>query len=152
MSGYSLKKGNEDFFMEPGLPTVRHFDILLKASSLCLTKILDAPLLAYLQLKYLYMYVFFNLQIGKSLQSLLPAIQLYSAFSKYILGDRVTEVLPLLQYVVEHGNTTVYEWSYGEPPLSVEPDPVLIHLGDDEQGAGDQVIHLKGVTRVVSRL
>lgn len=48
-------------------------------------------------------------------------------------------MLPLLQYVVEHGNTTVYEWSYGEPPLSVEPDPVLIELDDEETGAGDQV-------------
>lgn len=48
-------------------------------------------------------------------------------------------MLPLLRYVVEHGNTTVYEWSYGEPPLSVEPDPIHIEIDDDEQGAGDQV-------------
>ncbi|XP_075976044.1 CDK5RAP3 protein homolog [Anticarsia gemmatalis] len=78
-------------------------------------------------------------EISKSLKPVLPGIELYSAFSKYILGDKATEVLPLLQYVVEHGNTTVYEWSYGEPPLSVEPDPIHIELDDEEQGAGDQI-------------
>ncbi|XP_047025908.1 CDK5 regulatory subunit-associated protein 3 [Helicoverpa zea] len=78
-------------------------------------------------------------KIGKSLKPLQPGIDLYSAFSKYILGDKCSEVLPLLQYVVEHGNTTVYEWSYGEAPLSVEPDPVHIELDDEDQGAGDQI-------------
>ncbi|KOB66664.1 putative CDK5 regulatory subunit associated protein 3, partial [Operophtera brumata] len=77
--------------------------------------------------------------IGKSLKPLLPAIELYSAFARYILGERAAPVLPLLQYVVEHGNTTVYEWSYGEPPLSVEPDPVHIELDDGDQAAGDQI-------------
>ncbi|CAH0723953.1 unnamed protein product, partial [Brenthis ino] len=76
-------------------------------------------------------------KIGKSLKPLKPAIELYSAFVKYILGE-ASEVLPLLQYVVEHGNTTVYEWTYGEPPLSVEPDPIHIEV-EDEQGAGDQI-------------
>ncbi|XP_026727222.1 CDK5RAP3-like protein [Trichoplusia ni] len=78
-------------------------------------------------------------KIGKNLKPLQPGIELYSAFSKYILGDKATEVLPLLQYVVDNGNTTVYEWSYGEPPLSVEPDPVHIELDDEDQGAGDQI-------------
>ncbi|KAJ2947326.1 hypothetical protein O0L34_g17040 [Tuta absoluta] len=78
-------------------------------------------------------------EIAKSLKPLQPCIDLYSSFSKHILGDRAQEVLPLLQYVVEHGNTTVYEWSYGEPPLSVEPDPIHIELDDEEQGDGDQI-------------
>ena len=34
----------------------------------------------------------------------------------------------------------MYEWSYGEAPLSVEPDPVHIEIDDEDQGAGDQVI------------
>ncbi|KAG6441698.1 hypothetical protein O3G_MSEX001996 [Manduca sexta] len=78
-------------------------------------------------------------KIGKSLKPLQPGFQLYSAFTKYILEDKAMEVLPLLQYVVEHGNTTVYEWSYGEPPLSVEPDPIHIEFEDEDQGAGDQI-------------
>ncbi|CAH2085801.1 unnamed protein product [Euphydryas editha] len=78
-------------------------------------------------------------KIGKSLKPLQPAIELYSAFTKYILGEQASEVLPLLKYVVEHGNTTVYEWSYGEPPLSIEPDPVHIELEEKDQAAGDQI-------------
>lgn len=46
----------------------------------------------------------------------------------------------MLQFVVHHGNVTVYEWSYGEPPLTVEPDPVHIELDDDDQGKGDKVL------------
>lgn len=79
-------------------------------------------------------------QIGKSLKPLLPAIELYSAFTKYILGDKAREALPLLKYVVDNGNTTVYEWSYGEPPLGVEPDPIHIEVEDEEApAAGDQI-------------
>lgn len=76
-------------------------------------------------------------KIGKSLKPLKPAIELYNAFVKYMLGD-ASEVLPLLQYVVEYGNTTVYEWTYGEPPLSAEPDPIHIEV-EEEHGAGDQI-------------
>ncbi|CAH2040205.1 unnamed protein product, partial [Iphiclides podalirius] len=78
-------------------------------------------------------------KIGNSLKPLLPAIELYSAFSKYVIGEEAPKVLPLLQYMVEHGNTTVYEWTYGEPPLSVEPDPIHIEVETDTQGAGDQI-------------
>ncbi|XP_035441293.1 CDK5RAP3-like protein [Spodoptera frugiperda] len=78
-------------------------------------------------------------KIGTSLKPLQPGIDLYAAFTKYILGDKASEVLPLLQFVVEHGNTTVYEWSYGEAPLSVEPDPIHIEIDDEDQGAGDQI-------------
>ncbi|KAJ0177645.1 hypothetical protein K1T71_006518 [Dendrolimus kikuchii] len=78
-------------------------------------------------------------QIGKSLKPLLPAIKLYSGFAQYILGDVASDPFPLLQYVVENGNTTVYEWRYGEPPLGIEPDPFHIEVDDEDQGAGDQI-------------
>lgn len=93
----------------------------------------------------------FSFQIGKSLKPLLPAIELYSAFTKYMLGERATEVLPLLQFVVERGNTTVYEWRYGEPPLKIEPDPVNIEFDDEEQqGSGDQVNTYKKICLFLS--
>ncbi|CAG4933894.1 unnamed protein product [Parnassius apollo] len=78
-------------------------------------------------------------KIGKSLKPLLPAVELYSAFTKYIIGEHAPKVLPLVQYMVEHGNTTVYEWTYGEPPLSIEPDPIHIELDSDNKAAGDQI-------------
>ncbi|XP_013166612.1 PREDICTED: CDK5RAP3-like protein [Papilio xuthus] len=77
-------------------------------------------------------------KIGKSLKPILPAIELYSAFTKYVLGDEAPQVLPLLKFMVEHGNTTVYEWTYGEAPLSVELDPIHIEV-DDDKAAGDQI-------------
>ncbi|KPI99454.1 CDK5RAP3-like protein [Papilio xuthus] len=77
-------------------------------------------------------------KIGKSLKPILPAIELYSAFTKYVLGDEASQVLPLLKFMVEHGNTTVYEWTYGEAPLSVEVDPIHIEV-DDDKAAGDQI-------------
>ncbi|XP_073952638.1 CDK5 regulatory subunit-associated protein 3 [Choristoneura fumiferana] len=77
--------------------------------------------------------------IGNSLKLIQPGIDLYSAFTKYVLRDKAPEVLPLLQFVVHHGNVTVYEWSYGEPPLSVEPDPVHIELDDEDKGSGDKI-------------
>lgn len=73
-------------------------------------------------------------KIGESLRPLLPAIELYEAFLKHILGDKKQAALPLLKYTVEHGNTTVYEWSYGEPPLTLEPDPLHIDFEDEEEG------------------
>ncbi|XP_038220146.1 CDK5 regulatory subunit-associated protein 3 [Zerene cesonia] len=78
-------------------------------------------------------------EIASSLKPVRPSIELYSAFTKYMLGEDASDVLPLLQYVVEHGNTTVYEWMYGEAPLSVEPDAIHIEIDDGKQGAGDQI-------------
>ncbi|GBP65621.1 CDK5 regulatory subunit-associated protein 3 [Eumeta japonica] len=77
-------------------------------------------------------------KIGSSLKPLTPAIDLYGAFLKYMMGDKAPEVFPILRYVIERGNTTVYEWTYGEPPLSVELDPIHIEI-EEEQGAGDQI-------------
>nr|SVE89938.1 EOG090X07S9 [Daphnia sinensis] len=52
-----------------------------------------------------------------------------AAFYRSFLGQIITNnseltCLPVLQYIIEHGNTTVYEWRYGEPPLRIE-EPVL---------------------------
>ena len=63
------------------------------------------------------------------------------------------EVLPTLQFLMEHGNVTTYQWIHGEAPLSVEEtalefgedekdedetaeDDGVIDFGDDDEGAG----------------
>ena len=38
--------------------------------------------------------------------------------------------------MIERGNVTTYEWTYGEPPLSVE-EPKLDFGDDDENAAAD---------------
>lgn len=65
-------------------------------------------------------------KIAKSVPSLLKAVNLYSSFSSN------KDVLPLIRHIAGSGNTTVYQYVFGEPPLSVE-EPVLNINKDDEE-------------------
>nr|CAG4641774.1 EOG090X07S9 [Eurycercus lamellatus] len=77
-----------------------------------------------------------------------------SAFYRSFVGQMVSTneslaCLPVLQYIIEHGNTTVYEWRYGEPPLRIEEPPLLIETetssgSDDAIDFGDQAIDFGG--------
>lgn len=40
---------------------------------------------------------------------------------------------------VEHGNTTVYEWRYGEPPLRIEEPPLLLATETEAPSSEDAV-------------
>ena len=43
------------------------------------------------------------------------------------------EILPMLNYTVKKGNTTVYEWRTGSVPKKIEKNPnVSYAFGDDE--------------------
>ncbi|KAK7603870.1 hypothetical protein V9T40_003869 [Parthenolecanium corni] len=59
-------------------------------------------------------------------------IQYYSAFSRHVAG--VSYTLPLLSYAIDKGNTTTYEWLYGEAPQNVE---VTNDQFADVGGSGD---------------
>lgn len=48
------------------------------------------------------------------------AIELYVAFNKFLSGQSQLNIVPTLSYLIEHGNTTTYEFIYGEKPLSIE--------------------------------
>ncbi|ENN78335.1 hypothetical protein HUJ04_003940 [Dendroctonus ponderosae] len=49
------------------------------------------------------------------------AIELYAAFTKYLSGQDIDCInLPILSYLIEKGNTTAYEFVYGEKPLRIE--------------------------------
>lgn len=66
----------------------------------------------------------YDITVNK-IQGVAPAIELYEAFNKFLLGkDSELMVLNLLNYIIKHGNTTTYEYVYGEKPLKVE-EPVL---------------------------
>jgi len=45
-------------------------------------------------------------------------VKIHPAFKLYYLIQ--------ISFLIEHGNTTVYEWRYGEPPLRIEEPPLLI--------------------------
>nr|CAG4646332.1 EOG090X07S9 [Macrothrix elegans] len=93
-------------------------------------------------------------EIAEQSRKLKDATSHYRTFiNKVISASNEESFLPVLQYIVEHGNTTVYEWRYGEPPLKIEepqllietePDPVAedaIDFGDSaiDFGTGDEV-------------
>lgn len=64
-------------------------------------------------------------KIAKSVPSLLKATNLYASFSNN------KDVLQLVRHIATSGNTTVYQYMYGEPPLSVEEPP--LNIGKDEE-------------------
>lgn len=79
--------------------------------------------------------------------SISQPLNFYSNFTKEIGSDRA-DVLPIVKYLIDRGNTTVYELRRGEKPLSVitkfEGDPNqpdsedAIDFGDDDIDFGDE--------------
>lgn len=84
--------------------------------------------------------------VAHQMKQLKDACALYQSFVGQMISSSCGETcLPVLQYIIgkynipalnfitwykfhflEHGNTTVYEWRYGEPPLRIEEPPLLI--------------------------
>lgn len=58
--------------------------------------------------------------ISEKMNILQPAIQLYQDFHDYI-SNKNEAVVTLLNFIIKKGNTTTYEYIYGEKPLSIEP-------------------------------
>ncbi|XP_072393463.1 CDK5 regulatory subunit-associated protein 3 [Diabrotica undecimpunctata] len=59
--------------------------------------------------------------ISEKIKIVAPAVELYNAFNKYLSGKKIDEsALPLLEYLIKHGNTTTYEYIYGEKPVTIE--------------------------------
>lgn len=61
-------------------------------------------------------------EISKQTQSVDDACKYYSAFIKFVIQkDNIEEadVLPLLKFVIQNGNMTVYQWKTGEAPSEI---------------------------------
>lgn len=74
-------------------------------------------------------------KIAGSVPALKKAIELYAAF----LSNE--GCLPVLRHVSTAGNTTVYEFLYSEPPLSIEEPPVKFKIEEEpaDQSAGGEI-------------
>ncbi|XP_047673710.1 CDK5 regulatory subunit-associated protein 3 [Tachysurus fulvidraco] len=57
--------------------------------------------------------------IGRKVACLDETIKLYAAFTKFVC-DWSEPVLPMLSFVKQKGNTTVYEWKTGKVPAVIE--------------------------------
>ncbi|XP_046407506.1 CDK5 regulatory subunit-associated protein 3 [Ischnura elegans] len=70
----------------------------------------------------------------KKAKSLKAAQEFYEAFVIFIIGqEHLGGCLPILKYIIEHGNVTTYEWMYGEPPLKIEEPQLDIAFDDEEK-------------------
>lgn len=66
-------------------------------------------------------------------------LEMYKAFIEFQLGKKQDfEILPTLQYLVQNGNTTTYEYTYGEKPISVEVPPLNI-IDDEDKKTNDGI-------------
>ncbi|XP_049770734.1 CDK5 regulatory subunit-associated protein 3 [Schistocerca cancellata] len=82
-----------------------------------------------------------NAQLAAKAAALKEAVTFYNEFVSFV-APGCSERLQLLKHIIDHGDTTTYEWTYGEPPVQVE-EPVLdFGLEDDtgKSGAGDTEI------------
>lgn len=68
-------------------------------------------------------------KVTAGVPALRKAVNLYATFC----GNK--DILPLIQHIAKHGNTTVYQYIYGEAPLSVEEPPLNINM-DSTPSAG----------------
>lgn len=68
-----------------------------------------------------------QLQVAEKIPDLKKAVDLLENFSdnKYCLS--------LIKHIIKSGNTTVYEYKYSEPPVTIEEPPLPFKLDDDEQ-------------------
>merc|ERR1712013_850630 len=75
------------------------------------------------------------LEMAEEAKDLAEACDLYDKFVKSMLDEGVTEeVLGNFRFLIEHGNTTTYEWKFREKPISVEETELVF---DDEDGEDD---------------
>lgn len=78
-------------------------------------------------------------------KELQDGINMYKSFINYHSGKNDNlPLLPILSYLISHGNTTTYEYTYGEKPVSVEePTSDATLTTDKEESAnidfGDDV-------------
>nr|XP_031838396.1 CDK5 regulatory subunit-associated protein 3 [Nomia melanderi] len=72
-------------------------------------------------------------RIAEKAKSLQKAVEFYSGFVNYTLGRQHDGgCVSMLKYVIDKGNTTTYEWIYGEPPLSVSEPSLDINTDDHD--------------------
>ncbi|XP_064097632.1 CDK5 regulatory subunit-associated protein 3-like [Macrobrachium nipponense] len=78
--------------------------------------------------------------IADSAKTLSSARALYADFVSFVVKNNKSECVPLLKYIIEHGNVTTYEWTYGEPPCQIEEPKLDIELEDDcVETAADEI-------------
>ncbi|XP_068216129.1 CDK5 regulatory subunit-associated protein 3 [Palaemon carinicauda] len=78
-------------------------------------------------------------QIAESTKVLSNARALYADFVSFVVKNNKSECVPLLKFIIEHGNVTTYEWKYGEPPCQIEEPKLDIVLDDPLETTTEEI-------------
>nr|XP_012227194.1 PREDICTED: CDK5 regulatory subunit-associated protein 3 [Linepithema humile] len=72
-------------------------------------------------------------KIAEKTKSLDKVVEFYSAFVEFTFGQQYDgNCVPMIKYVIEKGNTTTFEYIYGEAPVSITEPPLNIKVDEDE--------------------
>ncbi|XP_036148509.1 CDK5RAP3-like protein isoform X2 [Monomorium pharaonis] len=72
-------------------------------------------------------------KIAEKTKSLDKVVDFYSAFVEFTFCQQYnSDCVPMIKYVIEKGNTTIFEYTYGEIPTSIIEPPLNIKTDEDE--------------------
>lgn len=72
-------------------------------------------------------------QVAKKMPELKKAVDLYENFS----GNKYC--LPIVKHIIKSGNTTVYEYKYSEPPVTIEEPPLPFKADDNDELGNNEI-------------
>ncbi|XP_071579641.1 CDK5RAP3 protein homolog isoform X2 [Temnothorax nylanderi] len=72
-------------------------------------------------------------KVAEKTKSLDKVVEFYSAFVEFTFGQQYdSNCVSIIKYVIEKGNTTMFEYTYGEVPASIIEPPLNIKADEDE--------------------
>ncbi|TGZ37222.1 CDK5 regulatory subunit-associated protein 3 [Temnothorax longispinosus] len=72
-------------------------------------------------------------KVAEKTKSLDKVVEFYSAFVEFTFGQQYDSTcVSIIKYVIEKGNTTMFEYTYGEVPASIIEPPLNIKADEDE--------------------
>ncbi|XP_029664980.1 CDK5 regulatory subunit-associated protein 3 [Formica exsecta] len=72
-------------------------------------------------------------RVAEKTKNLNKVVEFYSAFVEFTFGQQYdSNCVSVIKYVIEKGNTTTFEYTYGEAPSSIVEPPLNIKADEDE--------------------
>lgn len=77
-------------------------------------------------------------KVGQNFKTIKTAIDVFAAFVEFnSVKDKSNNCLSLIKYIVENGNTSCYEWTYGEKPIALElPQSIITDIEEKPKTDG----------------
>ncbi|XP_011703534.1 PREDICTED: CDK5 regulatory subunit-associated protein 3 [Wasmannia auropunctata] len=72
-------------------------------------------------------------KVAEKTKSLDKVVEFYSAFVEFTFGQQYdSDCVSMIKYVIDKGNTTMFEYTYGEVPVSIIEPSLNIKADEDE--------------------